>query len=380
MSGSDRRSTSDRRPTVGLALIARDEEQTLPRLLASCDGAFDEVVLVDTGSQDATVDCFERWAAVQTATRCRVERFEWCDDFGRARQFADDQLATDWRVWADCDDEIRGASHLRDLAAAADPELGAYFFAYDYAGGSDAPQYLAKRERLVRTGRGRWVGAIHEVQEIQGTITDVDPSLVLWVHHHDGSGRSSPGAPRAVRDLRVLEAEVRDDPYNRRAVFYLAQTHRDLGNIDHAIRYYDRRAEMGGWEEEAFYARYQAGVLRAQRGDWSEAMTTLVAAWESRPTRLEPLHELAWRLRVAGQHHAAHAFARSGLDVPLPSDQLFVHRWVYVWGMRFEYSIAAYWAGDVRAALAVCDELLACEELPHQHRLDVLANRAFCRE
>ncbi|MGO9751014.1 MAG: glycosyltransferase [Solirubrobacteraceae bacterium] len=368
-------------PTIGLALIARDEEWTLPRLLASCEGAFDEVVLVDTGSVDATVQRFEAWAQQQSSSRCRVERFEWCDDFARARQFADDLLGTDWRVWADCDDEIRGAEKLRSLAAAADPALAAYFCAYAYAGAADGPSYLATRERLVRAGRGRWVGRIHEVQEIEGALADVDPSVVLWVHHGDGGDRAGRGGPpRAVRDLALLEAEVNQDPSNRRAVFYLAQTHRDLGHIDQAIRFYERRAELGGWEEEVFYARYQAGVLRADRGEWPQAMATLVEAWEYRPTRIEPVHELTWRLRVAGRHHAAHAFARAGLNVPMPADRLFVHRWVYAWGMRFEYSIAAYWAGDVQAALAATEELLAVQELPREHRLQALANRAFCRE
>jgi cysteinyl-tRNA synthetase len=41
---------------VGRALIARDEESTLPYLLATCEGAFDEVVLVDTGSSDRFAD------------------------------------------------------------------------------------------------------------------------------------------------------------------------------------------------------------------------------------------------------------------------------------------------------------------------------------
>jgi glycosyltransferase involved in cell wall biosynthesis len=373
-------SAEEHRPTVGLALIARNEAATLPRLLASCAGAFDEVVLVDTGSRDDTVERFQAWAETQTDTCCRVERFEWCDDFAQARQFADDQLTSDWRVWADCDDEIRGARQLRELAGGAPPDIAAFFCAYSYAGADTAAQFLAKRERLVRAGRGRWLGRVHEVQEIEGAVSDIDPSRVMWVHHGDGGGRPAGGPPRALRDLELLKADVREDPYNRRAAFYLAQTHKDLGNVDEAIYWYDHRGRMGGWEEEVFYARYQSGALRAARGDWPEAMAGLIDAWEYRPTRIEPLHELVWRLRVAGQYRTAHAFARVGMDVAIPQDQLFVHRWIYVWGMLFEYSIVAYWVGEEVAALEACEQLLALDELPHEHRLHVLANRAFCRE
>ena len=76
----------------------------------------------------------------------------------------------------------------------------------------------------------------------------------------------------------------------------------------------------------------------------------LIDAWEYRPSRIEPLHELAWRLRTRNQHRAALAFLRAGIDAPVPPDQLFVHRWIYAWGMLFEYSISGYWAGDVRGA------------------------------
>jgi hypothetical protein len=56
-----------------------------------------------------------------------------------------------------------------------------------------------------------------------------------------------------------------------------------------------------------------------------------------------PLYELAWMLRARRLHHPAHMIARRGIAIPVPDDTLFVHRWVYEWGLLFEYSIAAYW-------------------------------------
>jgi hypothetical protein len=364
-------------PTVGLALIARDEERTLPRLLASCDGAFDEVVLVDTGSTDATVARFEAWAGTQAGTRCRVERFAWIDDFAAARNAAQDALGTDWVVWADCDDEIVGAGELRLLAVAAPEEVAAYSVAYDYDG---TGAHTLWRERLVRAGRGRWAGRIHEVQDVEGTITSVGRERIRWRHHGDsGSDEHLGGTPRAVRDLRILQAEVREDPYDRRAAFYLAQTLADLGRDEAAIAAYDRRAELGGWDEEVFYSRFRAAALRAE-GDWPAGLAGLIDAWESRPARLEPVHEIVWRLRVRNQHRTALAFLSPVLDSPAPEDQLFVHAWVYDWGLRFEHTIVGYWAGDVEGALESCDLLLGRDDLPEEHRLHVAANRAFCVE
>jgi glycosyltransferase involved in cell wall biosynthesis len=365
-------------PTVGLALIARDEARTLPRLLASCDGAFDEVVLVDTGSTDATVACFEAWARTQARTRGRVEHFAWIDDFAAARNAAQGTLGTDWVAWADCDDEIVGAGELRGLAAAAPDDVAAYSLAYDYDGSGS---HTLRRERLVRAGHGRWAGRIHEVQDVQGTIAPIERDRIRWRHHGDsGSDEHLGGTPRAERDLRILRAEVREDPYDRRAAFYLAQTLADLGRGEAAIAAYERRIELGGWEEEVFYSRFRAGVLRADGGDWPGGLAALIDAWESRPARLEPVHEIVWRLRVRNQHRTALAFLGPVLDAAAPDDQLFVHAWVYDWGLRFEHTIVGYWAGDVEGALESCDLLLRRDDLPEEHRLHVAANRAFCIE
>ena len=359
-----------RQPTVGLGLIARDEEETLPRLLASCDGAFDEVVLVDTGSTDATVARFEAWAQTQPGTRCRVLHFAWIDDFAAARQVALDALESDWTSWADCDDELRGARELRGAAAAASPEIAGLTARYDYA-----PTEHARHVRLLRRGHGRWHGAIHEVLEVRGTVGAIADEVVRWVHLP--VGRDGNPKPRMRRDLEILQRQVATEPGNERAVFYLAQTHRDLGEREEAIALYERRAEMDGWDEETFYARYQAGLLLVDL-DWPRAMAALIDAWQMRPARIEPLQALSANLRVHGSYEAAHLFATRGLGRPQPSDGLFVASWVYDWGMLFELSITAYWVGQPGAALNACDTLLARDDLPELHRSQTEHNRRAC--
>jgi tetratricopeptide (TPR) repeat protein len=357
------------RPTVGLGLIARDEEQTLPRLLSSCDGAFDEVVLVDTGSTDATVACFEAWAATQPGTRCRVIPFAWIDDFGAARQVALAALESDWCTWADCDDVLVGARELRGAAAAAPAGIAGLSARYDYA-----PTEHARHARLVRRGHGRWHGAIHEALEVRGAVGRIADELVRWVHRPPAREGAK---PRMRRDLEILERQVAADPRDARAVFYLAQTHRDLGDREQAVAHYERRAEMDGWDEETFYARYQAGLLLVDV-DWPRAMASLLDAWELRPARLEPVQALSAGLRVHGSYEAAHLFAMRGAGRPQPPDSLFVASWVYAWGMLFELSITSYWVGEPASALAACDELLARDDLPDLHRGQTEHNRRAC--
>jgi len=353
-------------PTLGLGLIARDEEQLLPRLLASCVGAFDEVVLVDTGSTDGTVAAFAAWAASQPAVRCRVVAFPWVDDFGAARQAALDELESDWCVWADCDDVLVGAGALRRAARAAPDEIAGLTARYDYV----ATEF-ARHVRVVRRGAGRWHGAVHEVLDVDGAVQALPDDLVRWVHRP--ADRDGP-KPRLLRDAAILEREVAADPSDERSVFYLAQTYRDLGDVPRAVALYERRAEMAGWAEETFFARFQAAALLVDT-DWPRAMAGLVAAWEQRPQRLEPLRLLSAQLRLRGEYETADLFARRGLGVARPPDELFVAEWVYAWGMTFERSITAYWVGDFAVSLACCDELLRRDDLPPLHREQTEHNR-----
>ena len=144
-------------PTIGLALIVKDEEKTLPRLLDSigwvedpelrAQAAVDCVVICDTGSKDKTKE-------IATARGCKVIDFEWCYNFAAARQFSYDQLPNglDFTLWADADDVIQSAEKLRHIAASLPPEVAGTMHVYDYARDQHGNCLCTLwRERLVRT-------------------------------------------------------------------------------------------------------------------------------------------------------------------------------------------------------------------------------------
>ncbi len=218
------------------------------------------------------------------------------------------------------------------------------------------------------------MGATHEYITTDGTDRTEKLDGIVIHHHADGGTRPE----KFQRDLALLSGELERNPHDARSVFYLAQTHRDLDRLEEAIELYRRRASMGGWAEEVFYSQYQVGVLSERVGDHAGAVACLLEAWELRPSRAEPLYELAWMFRARGLHHPAHMIAARGIGIPVPDDTLFVHRWVYEWGLLFEYSIAAYWTGRHKAALDACDRLLAMSSLPAAYRQQTKANRAYC--
>jgi predicted GH43/DUF377 family glycosyl hydrolase len=112
-----------------------------------------------------------------------------------------------------------------------------------------------------------------------------------------------------------------------------------------------------------FYANLQEGILRADE-DFPTALPVLLEAWGRRPSRAEPLYELARRFREHGNVAAAHLFAGRGHELAYPDDILFVHRWVYEWGLGLELAVAADHLGYPAEAWEALQELLERDDLP----------------
>ena len=83
--------------TISLCTIVKNEEEMLPKCLESVKDFVDEIVIVDTGSTDNTVEIAKSFGA-------RVIDFEWINDFSAARNFALDQCTTDYALVLDADE------------------------------------------------------------------------------------------------------------------------------------------------------------------------------------------------------------------------------------------------------------------------------------
>jgi len=345
--------------TVALCMIVKDESAVIERCLRSVRPLVDTWVICDTGSTDGTPELIH---SLLTDLPGQLHHRPW-QDFGHNRSELMElaQGAADYLLLLDADMTVRITSHLPELTA------DAYLVRHDGPLGYWNP-------RLVRGSR-RWhyVGATHEyLDAADGPHTQARLDAMLVEHHADGGSRGD----KYERDRRLLEAELARDPGNPRAVFYLAQTCRDLGDRERAVELYQQRSRMGGWDEEAFYAAYQAGVLLAGT-DWELAVPTLLDAWQRRPTRAEPLHALAQGYRCRGEDRLALLFAETGLPLPIPEDILFVERHVYEWGLLFEWSIAASRLGDHQGALRANERLLR-RSIPEGVRRSVHHNRRVC--
>ncbi len=103
---------------LSAAMIVRNEERALPGCLDSLAGVADELVVVDTGSDDGTLALLEREAGRDRFERVEVRRHPF-DGFGPARRAACDLAACEWILWLDADERLSDALR-RELALRLD--------------------------------------------------------------------------------------------------------------------------------------------------------------------------------------------------------------------------------------------------------------------
>lgn len=136
-------------------IIAKNEADRLPRTLAALQGVVGEVIVVDSGSSDATRDIAEKMGA-------RVFINTPWPGYGRQKRFAEDQASYSWLINVDADEVMSAAlaDELRALFAAGEPHFDAYEIGMpEIFPGEREPHpftFVMRRIRLYHKDKGRF--------------------------------------------------------------------------------------------------------------------------------------------------------------------------------------------------------------------------------
>ena len=317
--------------------ILKNEVAVVERCVNSLLPHIDAAIVVDTGSTDGTPDLLKRLfdlagkpieiisapftnfeQARNEALRCaRISRLEW-----------------DFLLLADADMEFK--VHRKDWFNGI--KRGSNGVAYDIRQTAGALGYWNRR-LVSRTADCWYIGVTHEFINVpsSGALDGAE-----FIDHADGANR----ADKYQRDIALLETALKTETRRgliERYTFYLAGTYYDLGKFDKAAEHYYARMGLGGFEEEAWYARMRYGLCLKHLGHDLDFVNVMLKAYEQRPSRIEPLYELARYYREKGRHYSSMLFSETGMQVPYSKDLLFVNEWMHKTGLREEFAICAYY-------------------------------------
>jgi glycosyltransferase involved in cell wall biosynthesis len=222
-------------------MIVRNEEQNLAACLEPIASLVDEIIVVDTGSQDKTREIASRFSA-------RVFDFEWCDDYAAARNESLAQATGDYIFWLDADDRLDplNIARLAALFSALDDQPRVFHMnCVSRLPHQDSGTTQATHPRLFyRHPELRWSGRVHE------QLSPLPNSLgLLWTQtdieiQHTGYQDAAACRRKLQQKLRLLRMDYATDPNNLSTLFHLGMTLREAGHAAEARKHLSRVAAI----------------------------------------------------------------------------------------------------------------------------------------
>jgi tetratricopeptide (TPR) repeat protein len=315
---------------LSLCMIVRDEQQMLSRCLSAVADAVDEIVVVDTGSSDASIETARSFGA-------RVIEHEWTGSFAAARNVSFDAASGDWVMYLDADELLvrEDVMLLRSLTGRTWREA---FYLYEIHYTGDEEDGTAVTQNALRVFRNRpeyrFEGRLHEqvAQCLPGYLPERIEATNVRVEHfgyisvvRDTREKSR----RNIELLRLQEAESEPTPF----------MHFNLG------------------------CEYAAG------GDRAAALVEFERAWEmleQSPDResykFAPalLSRLVKALRVCGRPRDARRLAERGLE-----------RFPGFTDLVLEQARVAIALGERDRAIELCERCIEMGDAPRRYTATV---------
>jgi len=209
----------------------------------------------------------------------------------------------------------------------------------------------------------RYVGVLHEYatcDKEQPNCRKLEGNYNLTARTEGARNVGITPQEKYSRDAETIKKALEDEPDNQRYWFYLAQSYFDSQQWDKSREAYLKRAEAGGWAEEVFYSLYRAAIIDGIQNKPLEIIAqSFLKSFQAKPDRAEPLFNLARIYRLNGMPAVAYMYARMGLEIPYPqNDILFIQEEVYRYGILDEVGATAYYAGKPHVGYAACKKLI----------------------
>jgi tetratricopeptide (TPR) repeat protein len=305
--------------TLSLCMIVKDEEAMIGRCLEAVRGAVDEVVIVDTGSTDRTVEIAESLGA-------RVLHHVWDGDFSAARNVSFEAAAGDWVMYLDADEVLvaEDAARLRALTGRTWREA---FFLTETNHTGDIEDGTAITHDAMRVFRNRpeyrFEGRIHEqiAQHLPAYLPERQERTTVRVEHFGYLGAVRDTKDKTNRNLELLERQVADGVDNPFLHYNLGSEYAATGDAPRALTHFARAwsavRETGRVSSDGYAPALAARYVHALRntGRLAEVGSAGDEALEVFPGFTDIVLEQALAAGAAGDLEREEALLRRCLEM-----------------------------------------------------------------
>lgn len=329
-------------PTITLCIIVKNEEEVIGRCLDSVQGIVDEIIIVDTGSNDQTKEIVSKYTS-------KLYDFPWIDDFSAARNFAFNLATQDYILWLDADDVIMESDREKFLVfkKSLDPTVDSVTMHYHLAHDENGQVTSSlRRNRLVkRANKFRWIGAVHEYLEVGGYIVNSDIAITHCALSHDSD-----------RNLRIYaERMAKGESFSPRDLYYYANELHDHGKLEESITFYQQfLATKQGWIEDNIAACGKLADSFLALNLPEKHLEYIYKSFDYDTPRAEFCCRLGAYYLQANELKQATFWYKTATELEKPADCL---------GMINH----AYWTWIPHIQLCVCYDRLGKQDLSYKH-------------
>ncbi|HVO73355.1 MAG TPA: glycosyltransferase [Ignavibacteriaceae bacterium] len=252
---------------ISLSMIVKNEERYLKDCLESVKDIVDEIVIVDTGSTDKTLE-------IASGYSTKIFHFDWINDFSAARNFALDHCSGDWILYLDADERLSKSSinELKNLVRTKSKQ--AYLCVVRNIDEVNSRPSVMDYIRLFPNDKKvRFEGAIHE--QIEYSLRKENYEILksgIEVIHIGYNISKDALEEKAKRNLSLLMSEYSKSKSGYYA-FQIGQTYGILQEREPAIKYF-----LAALDDATLKNEYKALAYRflsvdyAEKQNWSEAL------------------------------------------------------------------------------------------------------------
>jgi glycosyltransferase involved in cell wall biosynthesis len=208
---------------LSLCMIVKNEEEFISKCLSSVKRVVDEIVIVDTGSSDRTVEICKSFGA-------QVYEFPWNHSFADARNFGLERATGDWILWMDADEEVDASnvSKLRDILYSDEDILSIHLI--NYFGERPEPDktFEIVHTRLLRNHKGfKFSGKIHEMLNVEEVLTIPEDGLniktvPIKIHHYGYLDSVTKNKKKFKRNLTMLKEDLKQKDHSPWTHYHIA--------------------------------------------------------------------------------------------------------------------------------------------------------------
>lgn len=243
--------------TLTVAMMVKDEEKNLDRCLTSIKDFADEIVVIDTGSSDRSIEICKKYGA-------RVYERPW-ENFSVHRNQALEWSTFEWVLTIDADEEFvgDGMRFKQALAAIHDECEAVCIWLHDLRqDGSIATKNHPAR--CFKQGTVHYEGTVHNEPMFDRSKTAFyyDAHLNHYGYHGDAKLKTK----KSKRTIGLLKEELLSNPARTKVLFYLFQSYCDIGQVDKGLEYGEKylakRHEAHDFNDSVYFSMITAYIDR----------------------------------------------------------------------------------------------------------------------